>query len=103
MRAIQGEHLNPLTLDVANPAGDLRGRAVPRNANRILVGRQARLARREAADRTERDPRMPVRRPAHRSDDVSHHWDADQQSAEPVQRDAEPEQEPPACLLPAWL
>src|SRR3989442_8429173 len=101
MRAVHGEHLEPLTLDVPHPAGDLRRRAVPRDAAWILVRRQARLARGESADGTERDPRLPVGASAGRPEDVSDDWNTDQGGAEHVQRDAEPEQESSARLR-AW-
>src|SRR5262249_40830336 len=93
MGAIHGEHLKPLTLDVAHPTGDLRGRAVPGNADRILVRPQTRLARGERGDRTERDPRLSVGPSAGGSEDVSHDRDADERGSEHVEGDAKPEQE----------
>src|SRR5438445_3170615 len=101
MRAVHGEHLKPLTLDVAHPTGDLRGRAVPRDAGRILVRCQSSRARGEAADRTERDPGLPIGAPARWPEDISHDRDADQGGAEYVQADAEPEQES-SSRLRAW-
>src|SRR6266542_487432 len=101
MRAIHGEHLKPLTLDVADPAGDLRGDAVPRDANGILVRRQARLAGGKGARRTERDPGLAVAGPGARAHEVAHDRDADQQGAEPIEHDAQPEQKSPA-RLDAW-
>src|SRR5262249_6815026 len=93
MRAVHREHLEPLTLDVTHPAGDLRRRAVPGDANGILVRRQARLARGESPDGAERDPRLPVGAAAGRPEDVADDGNAHQGSPEHVQRDAEPEQE----------
>src|SRR5258706_6542414 len=89
MRAVHGEHLEPLTLDVTHPAGDLGRRTVPRDADGILVRRQACLARRESTDRTELDPRLPVGAPAGRAEHVADDRDADEDGTQNVQEDAE--------------
>src|SRR2546428_13671729 len=70
MCAIHGEHLKPVALDVTHPARDLGRRTVPRDADGILVRRQARLAGGESTERTELDPRLPVSAPAGRAEDV---------------------------------
>src|SRR5262249_14790393 len=93
MRAIHGEHLKPLTLDVAHPTGDLRRRAVPRDANRILVRGQTCFAHRKPADRTQWDPRLAVDVSAGRAGEESDDGKADERRPEHVEGDAEPEQE----------
>src|SRR5262245_66509394 len=89
MRAIHREHLKAVALDVTHPACDLGGRTVPRNADGILVRRQARLAGGESPDLTELDPRLPVRAAAGRAEDVADDRDADEGSAQHVQRSEE--------------
>src|SRR5437762_14377605 len=96
MRAVHGEHLKPLTLDVAHPTGDLRGRAVPRDADRILVRRQPRFACGERANRTKAGPRLPVGAPARWPEERSHDRDAHEGGTGDVQPDVDPEQEPSA-------
>src|SRR6266849_5983468 len=98
MRAIHGEHLKPVALDVTHPARDLGRRTVPRDADGILVRRQARLAGGESTDRTELDPRLPVSAPAGRAEDVADDRDADEGGTQHVQEDAEAKQEASARL-----
>src|SRR2546428_14183403 len=98
MRAIHGEHLKPVALDVTHPACDLGRRTVPRNAGGILVRRQAGLTRGESTDCTELDPRLPVSAPAGRAEDVADERDADEGGTQHVQGDAEAEQGNPAWL-----
>src|SRR5262245_1415117 len=98
MRAVHGEHLKPLALDVAYPARDLGGCAVPRDADGILVRRQARLPRGESTDGTELDPRLPVGAPPGCAEDVADDRNTDERGAQHVQDDAEAEQEAPARL-----
>src|SRR6266545_6461085 len=93
MCAIHGEHLKPVALDVTHPARALGRRTIPRDADGILVRRQARLARGETTDRTELDPRLPVGAPAGRAEDVPDDRDADEGGTQHVQEDAEAEQE----------
>src|SRR3989442_4822666 len=98
MRAIHGEHLEPVALDVTHPARDLGRRTVPRDADGILVCRQARLPRGESIDRTKLDPRLPVGAPAGRTEDVADDRDADDGGTQHVQENAEAEQETSARL-----
>src|SRR3989442_15422549 len=98
MRAIHGEHLKPVALDVTHPACDLGRRTVPRDAGGILVRRQAGLTRGESTDCTELDPRFPVRAPAGRAEDVAGGRDAHEGGTQHVQGDAEAEQETSAGL-----
>src|SRR5262245_20538161 len=98
MRAIHGEHLESVSIDVAHPARDLGRRTVPRDADGILVRRQARLPRGESPDLTELYPRLPVCAPARRAEDIADDRDTNQGSPQHVQEDAEAEQETPARL-----
>src|SRR5215470_8231656 len=98
MRAVHGEHLEPAALDVTHPARDLGGRAVPCDAQGILVRRQPCLSRGESTDRAELDPRLPVSAPARRAEDVADDRDADEGGPQHVQEDAEAEEETPARL-----
>src|SRR5262249_46429077 len=93
MRAIHREHLKAVALDVTHPACDFGGRAAPRDADGILVCRQARLASGESLDPTELDPRLAVRAAAGRAEDVADDRDAHEGSSQHVQEDAEAEQE----------
>src|SRR5262249_5906596 len=61
VRAIHGEHLKSFTVDAPHPAGDLGGRAVPGDADGILIGGQSRLAGRESVYWPQRDPRLSIR------------------------------------------
>src|SRR2546426_12252778 len=98
MRAIHGEHLKPVALDVTHPACDLGRRTVPRDAGGILVRRQAGLTRGESTDCTELDPRLPVSAPAGRAEDVADDRDADEGGTQHVQVDGEAEQGTSAWL-----
>src|SRR5262249_26480802 len=98
MRAIHREDLIPVTVDVAHPARDLRRRAVPRDADRILVRGQTRLARGESARCSELDPGLPVAASGRRSEEIADDGNADQRGPQHVQAEAEPEQESPARL-----
>jgi len=60
MRAINGEDLELVSLDVPNPAWDLAGLSIPGLRERILVGGQSRLVFGEAGDWAEVDPRAIV-------------------------------------------
>src|SRR2546428_13197541 len=96
MCAIHGEHLKPVALDVTHPARDLGRRTVPRDADGILVRRQARLAGGESTDRTQLDPRLPVSAPAGRAEDVADDPDADEGGPHHVPENPEGETETPA-------
>src|SRR5262245_18763285 len=98
MRAIHGEHLKPIALDVADPARDLGGRTVPCDADGILVRCQAGLPRGKSTDRTELDPRLPVGAPARPAEDVADDRNTDEGGAQHVQEDTEAEQEASARL-----
>src|SRR5262249_8461261 len=77
---------------------DLGRRAVPGDADGILVRRQPRLPRRESTDRAELDPRLPVSAPAGPAENVADDGDADEGGPQHVQEDAETEQEASARL-----
>src|SRR3989442_15236510 len=98
MCAINGEHLKPVARDVTHPARDRGRRTVPRDADGILVRRQARLAGGESTDRTQLDPRLPVSAPAGRAEDVADDPDADEGGTQHVQENAEAKKKAPARL-----
>jgi len=98
MRATHSEYLKPIALDVAHPARDLGGCTVPRDADGILVRRQARLPGGESTDGTELDPRLPVGAPPGCAEDVANDRDADERGTHHVQEDAQAEQEASARL-----
>src|SRR5437016_59689 len=81
-----------LAADTPHPARDLRRRAVPRDAERVVIRRQARLTFGEAADSAERDPRLSSAA-ANRSEDVSDDRDASQHGGDGAQSCAQREQE----------
>ncbi len=68
VRAIDGEDLKLLAVDIADPARNIRRHAIRGAGFRILKGSQPRLSRRVLGDWSERQPRLIPRLP------LAEHW-----------------------------
>src|ERR1700692_762086 len=74
MRAIDREDLELIAVDATHPAGDFRGLAIRWISVGASIGREPRLAFRELAEGSKREPRVASCPPAvhHRKEKVAH-------------------------------
>src|SRR5499433_3230771 len=92
MCAIDGEDLEALRVDAPHPARDLGGVAVPLDAERVLVLGEPGLSHREGVHAAQLDPGLTAE-PSGGGEDVADDGDADENSAESIEGEAELEKE----------
>src|SRR5437764_11483685 len=96
MGAIDREKLELLTIDVTNPAGNIRSFPIRRSHHRVSVRRKARLARRKLTARAKRKPGFVPGTPFtnHGRKDVAHHGHRKNHTDSRVKDDSELHQHP---------
>ena len=95
MRAVDGEDLEAVALEVTHPAGDLCRGAVPLDPERVLVGGEPRFSLGELRSGTELNPGLAAEA-AGGCQDVADDGNADEGGADHVQREPELEEEAPS-------